>query len=100
MKRFIVEQIGYVQLEASRRFVVELPDHISEEEAQELVESGDVPLPDEDGMEWTDELDQKWIGYDVEIMETDVYDPEPVTGSRSTAGLRVVRLEGQEGVQP
>lgn len=31
MKRFIVEQSGFVQVEAGRRFIVEVPDHINEE---------------------------------------------------------------------
>lgn len=94
MKRFIVEQTGYVQLEATRRFVVEVPDDMNEEQAQELLEDLQEPLPDDEGMAWWDEPDRSWSGYDVEFTETDVYDPETVVGGPKTEGLRVMTLEG------
>jgi hypothetical protein len=94
MKKFIVEQLGYVQLEATRMFVVEVPDHISEEQAQELLEDLQEPLPDEGKMAWWDEPDRSWSGYDVEFTETEVYDPETVVGGPKTDGLTVVRLKG------
>ena len=97
MKRFIVEQTGFVQVEAYRSFLVEVPDHISEEQAQDLVENGEVELPDDDGMAWRDQPDRQWVGFDVEIEETDVYDPDAVMGAPSTEGLRVIKLEGLEG---
>jgi hypothetical protein len=95
MKRFIVEQNGFVQVEASRRFIIEVPDHISEGKAQELVEGDQVLLPDDEGMEWWDMPDRKWSGYDVEIEETDVYDPETLLVAPSTDGLRVIRVEAE-----
>src|SRR5262245_15809138 len=102
MKRYIVDQLGFVLVEASRRFVVEVPDHISEEQAQELVENDSVPLPDDDGMEWWDTPDRKCLGYDVEIEETDVYDPQTVLGGPSVEGLRVIQFvdERPEGEAP
>jgi len=90
MKRFIVDQTGFVQLEASRRFIIEVPDHISDEQAQELLDEGQVSLPDdEEGMEWWDTPDRKWVGYDVDIEDSDVYEP----GIVRTDKLRVIRLE-------
>lgn len=93
MKRFIVDQTGFVQLEATRRFIVEVPNHISEEQAQELVDAGQVSLPEDEGMEWWDTPDRKWLGYDVEIEDTDVYDPETSFVAPRTEGLRVICLE-------
>src|SRR5262249_51190364 len=100
MKRFIVEQTGYVQIEACRSFVIEVPNHISKEQAQELVENGEAELPDDDSMGWWDTPDRQWVGCDVEIEVTDVYDPDAVTGRPSTEGLRVIRLHVQEGATP
>ena len=97
MKRFIFQQTGFVQIEACRSFLVEVPDHISEEQAQVLVENGEVELPDDDGMGWWDTPDRQWVECDVEIEETDVYDPDAVMGAPSTEGLRVIKLEGLEG---
>ena len=97
MKRFIVEQTGLVQVEATRRFVVELPDHVNKEQAQVLVENEQVELPDDDGMGWWDTPDRQWVGCDVEIEVTDVYDPDAVMGAPLTEGLRVIKLEGLEG---
>jgi hypothetical protein len=92
MKRYIVEQNGQVQVDASRRFVIEVPDHITEEQAQDLLVSETVTLPEDDGMEWWDLADRKWVGYLVEIEETDVHDPETIWGTPSVEGLRVIRL--------
>jgi hypothetical protein len=92
MKRFIVEQLGLVQVEATRRFVVELPDHVSEKQAQDLVESKQETFPDNDDMAWRDQPDRSWSGYDVEITETHVYDP----GAPNTDELRVIRLESND----
>ena len=100
MKCFIVEHTGLVQVEATRRFVVELPDNVSEKQAQDLVENGEVERPDDDGMGWWDTPDRQWVGCDVEIEETDVYDPDAVMGAPSTEGLRVIRLHVQEGATP
>jgi hypothetical protein len=97
MKRFIVKQTGFVQIEACRNFLVEVPDHISEERAQVLLENGEVELPDDDGMGWWDAPDRQWVGCDVNIEETDVYDPDGVVGGPSTEGLRVIKFEGLEG---
>lgn len=97
MKRYIVDQIGFVQVEATRRFVVEVPNDISEEEAQQLLEEGHLPLPEGDGMEWWDTPDRKWLGYEVEIEDIEVYDPETVMGTPSTDGLRVVWLQELKG---
>lgn len=90
MKRFVVDQHGIVEVEASRSFIVEVPDHISEEQVQELIANG--PLPDEDGMEWWDTPDRKWLGYDVDIEETVVYEPE----NPGAEGLSVIRLEVED----
>lgn len=49
-----------------------------------------MSLPDdEEGMEWWDTPDRKWLGYDVEIEDTEVNDLE----MPSTEGLRVGRLD-------
>ena len=71
--------------------------NISEEQAQNLVESKQDTFPDNDDMAWRDQPDRSWSGYDVEIEETDVYDPDAVMGAPSTEGLRVIKLEGLEG---
>lgn len=96
MKRYIVEQTGFVQLEATRRFVVEVPDHISEDQAEQLVENAQEAFPEDEGMEWWDHPDRSWTGYDVEITETEVYDPDAVWGSPRTEELKVIRLEGHD----
>lgn len=96
MKKFIVEQLGYVQLEANRTFIVEVPDDMTEEDAEELVK--DQTLPEDESMAWKDDLGHKWIGYDVEIWETDVYESDGI------GGLKVINLDeldknGQKGVR-
>ena len=92
MKRFVVEQDGEVLLEATRRFVVEVPDHFTEEQTAALLEKAQASISDEEGMEWSDDLDRKWVGYDVEIGTTEVYDPDTVLGAPAAEGLKVIRL--------
>jgi hypothetical protein len=99
MKRFIVEQTGLVQVEASRRFLVEVPDHISEKQVQELLENEDVELPDDDGMGWWDTPDRQWVGCDVEIEDTELYDLDAVMGGPSTEGLRVITLPERKNIK-
>lgn len=94
MKKSIVDQLGYVQLEATRRFVLEVPDDIGEEQARELLEDLQEPLPDEGKMAWWDQPDRSWSGYDVEFTETAVYEPETDFGAAKTDGLTVVKLKG------
>jgi hypothetical protein len=49
-------------------------------------------------MGWWDTPDRQWVGCDVEIEETDVYDPDAEwPAPASTEGLRVIKLEGLEG---
>lgn len=105
MKRFIVEQSGYVQLEASRLFVVEVPDDMSEEQAEALVDELQDTFPEDEGMAWRDDLGRNWSGYAVEFSETEVYDPDVVVGGPTTKGLTVIRLKGfdtneQKAVRP
>jgi hypothetical protein len=90
MKRFIVEQRGYVQLGAGRRFLVEAPDHFNEDRVEEQLK--DVDLPEDQGMEWSDEHERKWTCFDVEVEETEVYDPETTLGADEIEGLPVVTL--------
>lgn len=47
--------------------------------------------PDKDGLEWYDTPDRSWVAYDVEITDTEVYDPDSVVCA-PTDGLKVVRL--------
>jgi len=98
MKKFLVEQAGYVQLEASRRFLVEVPDDLTREEVQELVKEAEWSLPDDEDMAWKDDLDRGWIAYDVEIESTDVLDADAVA-EESTQRLKVIRLGGGQPVQ-
>jgi hypothetical protein len=93
MRKFIVEQVGYLQVEATRRFIVEVPDHFSDEETKELVEKMQDSLPDDNGMEWWDQSDRSWIGYDVEFDYTDVYDPDTWMGAPKMDALTVIRPE-------
>jgi hypothetical protein len=93
MKRYVVEQNGIMQLEAARRFLVEVPDHFTEDQTEALLEKLEGSLPDEEGMEWTDGIDRKWLGVDVEIDTTNVYDPDSVAGARTKEGLKVITLE-------
>jgi hypothetical protein len=90
MKLFVVERSGMVQLEAARQFVVEVPDHFAEDQTEELLQH--TSLPDEEDMEWADDLDRRWIGYDVEIDTTDIYDPDYVAGAPAPDGLKVITL--------
>jgi len=94
MKRFVVEQTGMVQLEATRQFVIEVPDHFTEDQTEELLQH--TSLPDECGMEWADEHGRQWVAFDVQIDTTDVYDPDTVAGAPRTEGLKVIKLEGAE----
>jgi hypothetical protein len=93
MKRFVVEQTEMVQLEADRRFLLEVPDDCTLEEAAELLEGVSEALLDREGIEWTDNNDQNWLGYNVEIDTTEVYDPDAVSGAPPTEGLKVIKLE-------
>jgi hypothetical protein len=93
MKRFVVEQTGMVQLEATRRFVVEVPDHFTEDQTEDLLQHTSLPDEEyEEDMAWSDDLDRLWIGYDVEIDSTDIYDPDNVAGAPATDGLKVITL--------
>lgn len=91
MKRFIVEQRGYVQVEAGRAFVVEAPDTVSEEEVYDLLKTAEPVAEDED-MAWCDELERRWIGFDVDVMEIDVCEAE----ADEEPYLKVVRLDELE----
>jgi hypothetical protein len=88
MKRFYVEQLGNVQVEAARSFIVEVPDDFTEEQAQELLRDFDRQLPGTEGMEWRGDDDRDWVGFDVDVLETDIYDADNV----KTEGLEVIRL--------
>jgi hypothetical protein len=92
MKRFIVEQLGFVQVEAERRFLLEVPDDCTLEEAAELLEGVSESSLDGEGMEWTDNNDQNWLGFNVQIDTTEVYDPDTVAGAPPTEGLKVIML--------
>ena len=94
MKRFIVEQKGFVQIEACRRFLIEVPDHFSGELARQWVEAEEESLPGDDSMAWCGGLSDHYVGYDVEIAETDVHDAGAATGAPATDGLRVVSFDG------
>lgn len=91
MKRFIVDQVGFVKLEADRRFLMEVPDDCTEEEVQELIEEAQDSLPESEGLEWMGE-GQKWSGYEIEVEYTDVSDPETVAGGEAES-LKVIRLD-------
>lgn len=92
MRKLIVEQTGSVQVEAERRFVVEVPDDVTDEQAEELLrEMQDAT--DVDEVEWTDDGGRHWVGFDVECVETEVHDPDTVVGSPGVTGLRVIRLD-------
>jgi hypothetical protein len=88
MKRFVVEQTGMVQLEATRQFVIEVPDHFTEDQTEELVQ--DTSLPDEVGIEWADEDGRQWVAFEVEIDATSVYEPD--TCGDNEHGLKVIKL--------
>ena len=97
MKRFIVEQNGFVKVEAFRVFVVEVPDHITEEQVQEFVET--ETFPEDEDMAWWDEPDRSWSGYDVEFTDTEVHDPDAFVGGPDTKRLKVIRLEGLDTIE-
>lgn len=82
-----------MKVEAERRFLVEVPDNVTEEEAKALVEEAQDSLPDSEGMDWIDGNDRGWIGFEVEIEYTGVSDPDTVAGGASTKGLRVISLD-------
>ena len=89
MKRFVVEQTGMVQLEAARQFVVEVPDHFTEDQTEELVQH--TSLPDEYAMVWADEHGRQWAAFEVEIDTTFVYHPDTHTVNEDE--LTVIKLE-------
>ncbi len=100
MKRFIVEQNGCVQVYASRSFIVEVPDEIDEEGVYERVTKGS-PVAEGEDMAWCDELDRRWIGFDVDVIENDVSEMDSDT-EPSQMGLKVITFNdladnGEEG---
>ena len=92
MKKLIVEQVGYVQIEVERTFVIEVPDGVSECDAERALDGDDTPS-DADDIEWTDDSGQGWLGFSVESIETQVYDPDEVLGAPRPEGLKAVRLD-------
>ena len=96
MKRFVVDQVGFVQVEATRRFLVEVPDHVTEEQAQELVLQSEDTFPADDEMAWTDDGIRNWVGYDVEIENTEVYEPTEMMSAPPLEGLTVIKLQELE----
>ena len=73
MKRFIVERRGLCRLrragDSSLRFLT-----ISAGNWRQWVEAEEESLPGDDSMAWCGGLSDHYVGYDVEIAETDVHD--------------------------
>ena len=90
MRQFVVEQTGYVQVEATRRFVVEVPDDIDGDEVYERMIKAE-PEPEDEDMAWRDDTDHLWIGYDVDVWETDVCEAE--ADDPSLAEMKTIKLE-------
>lgn len=90
MKKFIIEQTGYVQVEATRRFVVEAPDDVDDGQVYDLVKAAE-PAADDEDMAWRDELDRKWIGFDVDVAEIDVCEAE--SDEPSLEGMKAIKLD-------
>lgn len=80
MKRLIVEQMGYVQIEVKRAFVIEVPDGVSADDAKRALNEGEPPS-DTDNILWTDEDGTEWMGFHVEDINNWVYDPDEVLGA-------------------
>ena len=80
MKQFIIQQTGYAQVEVERRFVIEVPDDITEGQVEqgwaEWIESKEADLAEE--LAWMTDDGTGWIGYEVEGVETNVDDIDPV----------------------
>ena len=89
MKRFFVEQTGYVQIYATRRFVFEGPDDMDEQEVEEVVKDRALVIREDEGLAWKDDLDRKWSGYDEEIWDTHIHEADYDTDA-SLKGLTLV----------
>jgi hypothetical protein len=96
VRKLTVQQRGLIQVEVERTFAVEVPDDMTEEQAQELLENMDDSLSDDEGMAWEGggKAGGTWIGYDVEVEETEVHDPALCGGWPKPEGLTVIRLGG------
>ena|SRR5579884_1164725 len=92
MKKLLVEQTGSVQVQAERKFVVEIPGDLSEEQIEQLRRRL-FTNPDVEEIEWTDEDGCLWSGFDVEFVDTVVHDSDAVLGKPTMEGLKVVRLD-------
>jgi hypothetical protein len=92
MKTMMIEQTGSVQVDVTRKFLVEVPDDCDREQALGLL--GEMESHTHlDDAEWADDDGTRWVGYDVEFVDTAVRDLGPVDGE---VDLKAVRL----GVEP
>jgi hypothetical protein len=103
MKKLIVEQTGSVQVQAERKFVIEVSADLTEERMEQLRRRlFDTPEVEEIG--WADEDGRLWSGFDVEFVDTVVHDPDAVLSGLTVEGLKTVRLplstHGDEEDQP
>ncbi len=76
MKRLIVSQEGYVHVDVTRTFVLEVQEHL-----------------DLDGVEWEDESSTSWFGYNTTVENTEV---SKAPECSSLEGLPVLHLEDIE----
>jgi hypothetical protein len=88
MKRVMIEQTGSVQVDVCRKFLVEVPDDCDKEQALRLMQEMESDTHHEDA-EWADDDGTRWVGYDVEFVDTAVRDLGPVDG---VVDLKAIRL--------
>ena len=91
MRKLIVTQTGVIQVQGSRRFLVEVPDDFTTTQVEKLLQETQFGT-DADEAEWSDESGSRWVGFDVEGVDTDVCDPDTVLGSPNMEGLKVISL--------
>ena len=92
MERFGIEQNGCITV--CRRFVVEAPDHCSDQQVQDYLTNAREVFADGRALEWSDTLERKWSGHVVDMIETEVCELEPALAAWAIARFPVVKLEG------
>ncbi len=91
MRKFIIDQTGYLRLEVERRLVVEVPDDVTQEQVEQNVEDWIEQKENagQEQVEWRSGDGQGWCGCDMDEIETSVDDSDPVEAEE----LPVISLE-------
>lgn len=88
MKRMMIEQTGSAQVDVCRKFLVEVPDDCDQAQALRLLDEMESYTHLDDA-EWADDDGRRWVGYDVEFVDTQVCDLGPVEGMVDLKAMRL-----------